>query len=91
MKKVNLDSAAPAVKKFVKSLPVSAEGVELELNGRVFAKIVPPAQLSDAEKDAYLAEVKDMLRRSRERNKGVTAQEIERDIRAATKTVRRKR
>jgi len=91
MKRIRVDAAAPAVKKFLRSLSIDANGVEVELGGQVVCKIIPPAQLSDAEKAAHLADVRDLLRRSRERSKGVPASVIERDIRAAVKTVRRGR
>ena len=48
MKRVNLDTAALAVKKFISTLPVDPEGVELALGHRVLWKLVPPTQLSEA-------------------------------------------
>lgn len=91
MKRVNVDSAAPAVKRFLRSLAIDANGVEVELAGQVLCKIVPADQLSDAEKAANLADLRELLRRSRERSKGVPADVIERDIRAAVKSVRGRR
>ena len=91
MKRVNLDTAAPAVKKFISTLPVDPEGVELALGHRVLWKLVPPTQLSEAEKTAFLAEGKSLLRRTRQRNKGVSSRVIEREIRDATLTVRGRR
>jgi hypothetical protein len=91
MKRLKVDTAAPAVKKFLRSLTIDANGVEVELGGQVFCKIVPPGQLSDAEKTARLADVRSMLRRSRARSKSVATRVIERDIRAALATVREKR
>ena len=91
MSRVNVDRAAPAVKKFLRSLSLDANGVEVELAGQVVCKIIPPAQLSEAEKVAHLQDVRHLLRRSRERSKSVPAAVIEREIRAGLKTVREKR
>jgi hypothetical protein len=62
MKRVSVDTAAPAVKKFICSLAIDANGVEVTLGGNVVCRIIPPAQLSDAEKAAQLAEVRRLLR-----------------------------
>jgi hypothetical protein len=88
MKRLKVDTAAPAVKEFFKSLSIDGNGVGIELGGDLVCKIIPPSQLSEAEKAAHLADVRDLLRRSRERSKGVSARVIERDIRAAIATVR---
>jgi len=82
-KRLNADRAAPAVQRFLRSLSVDANGIEIELGGEVLCKIVPPAQLTEAEKRARLVEVRDLLRRSRERSKKASPRVIERDIRAA--------
>ncbi len=91
MKRLNVDTAAPAVKKFLRSLSIDANGVEIELGGKLVCKIVPPGQLSEAEKVAHLADVRELLQRSRERSEGVSPKIMERDIRAALVTVRGKR
>ena len=88
MKRVKLDTASRTLQQFLRSLQVDAEGVELELNGRVLFKLIPPLQFSDAEKAAFLRECRELLRRARERNKGVPARVIEREVREAVKTVR---
>ena len=88
MKRVNVDTASPAVKKFIRSLAIDANGVEVTLGGNVVCKIIPPAQLSDADKAAQLAEVRQLLHESREHSKRVPATAIERKIRDAMKTVR---
>jgi hypothetical protein len=88
MKRVNVDTASPAVKEFIRSLAVDANGVEVTLDGNVVCKIVPPAQLSDADKATKLALVRQLLDESRKNSKRVPATVIERKIRHATKTVR---
>ena len=51
MKRVSVDTASPAVKKFIRSLAIDANGVEVTLGGNVVCRIIPPAQLSDAGPD----------------------------------------
>jgi hypothetical protein len=88
---VNLDAAAPAVKKLVSTLPMDPEGVELALADRVVCKVVPPRQLAEADKAALLAEGKELLRRARARNKGVPARVLDREITEAVRSVRKAR
>jgi hypothetical protein len=89
--RINVDTAAPAVKKFLRSLAIDANGVELTLGGNVFCKIIPPGQLSDAEKAAQLAEVRDLLGEARENSKRFAAATVEQNIRNALKTIRKGR
>ena len=88
MKRVNVDTESPAVKKFIRSLALDTNGIEITLDGNVVCKIIPPAQLSDAEKAAQLAEVRKLLGEARAHSKRVPATVIERNIRNALKTVR---
>jgi hypothetical protein len=88
MNRMKVDSAAPAVKRFLHSLPIGAAGIEIELGGQVLCKIVRPGQLSDAEKACALGDVRKLLERSRARGKKVPAKAMERDIREALATVR---
>ena len=91
MKRLNLENAAPAVQQFIRTLPATSDGFELAFGDRVIWKLVPPAQLSESQKSALLAEGKELLRRTRERNEGVPARVIEKEIRDATAMVRGKR
>ncbi len=91
MTRVDVDKAAPAVKKFIRSLAIDANGVEITLDGNVVCKIIPPSQLSDAEKAAQLAEVRLLLGEARDNSKRLPAAIIERNIRNAMKTIRKGR
>ena len=91
MKRVNADTLAPSVKKFLRSLRIAPDGLEVELAGEVVCKIIPPSQLSETEKTARLARVGQLLDRARERSKGVSAQDKEEAIQRALKTVRTRR
>ena len=88
MKRVSVDTAAPAVKKFIRSLAMDANGVEVTLGGSVVCKIIPPGQLSDTEKAAQLAEVRQLVGEARANSKRVPAAVVERNIRSGLKTVR---
>jgi hypothetical protein len=83
MSRLNLDSAAPAVKNFLRSVSIVPNGIEIELDGKVVCKIVPPSELSEAEKDSRLADVRDLLKRSRMRSKRASRDKMDRDIREA--------
>jgi hypothetical protein len=88
MTRINVDTASAAVKKFIRSLAIDANGVEVILGGSVVCKIIPPEQLSDAEKAAEIAELRQLLREARDNSKRVPATVIERKIQSALKTVR---
>ena len=90
MKRVNLNGAAPAVKQFVSTLAADADGVELELDGRVLCRLVPPAQLTEAEKKALVEERWQLIRKARLRNRGVPATVIAKEVRDAVEEVRRR-
>ena len=71
MERLKLDHADRAVKAFARALRFDRQGVEIELDGRVLFTIVPPAQLSEADKAALLQEGRGLVRRARERNRDV--------------------
>ncbi len=91
MKRVNVDTASPAVKKFIRSLALDANGVEVTLGGSVVCKIIPPSQLSDAEKAAQLGVVRQLLGEARANSKRMPATDVERRIRSGFKAVRGER
>jgi hypothetical protein len=89
MTRIKLDKADSAVKRFVRSLRVKAGEVELELNGRVVCRIIPPLEMTTEEKKTLAEDARKLIRRSQERNKGVPARVIEREVRKAVEEVRR--
>jgi len=91
MKRVNVDTESPAVKKFIRSLAIDTNGIEITLDGNIVCKIIPPEQLSDREKAAQLAKMRELLEEAREHSKRLPANVIERKIRGAMKTVRERR
>ena len=88
MQKLDLDAADPAVKQFFRSLPSDPEGLELVLGGDVVCKIVGPQELTQPQKEALFARGRELVRLARDRNKGVSAREIERDVQQAVDEVR---
>lgn len=88
MTRINVDTASPAVKKFIRSLAIDAGGVEVTLGGKTVCKIIPPSQYSDADKDAQLAELRQLLSAARAHSKRLPPDVVERKIREALKTVR---
>jgi hypothetical protein len=91
MKRVSVDTALPEVKKFIRSLPIDANGVEVTLGGNVVCKIIPAGQLSDAQKAAQLGVVRQLLREARANSQRMPATVVEHNIRNALKTVREER
>jgi hypothetical protein len=88
MKRVSVDTAPSAVKKFIRTLAIDANGVEVTLSGNVVCRIIPPRQLSDADTAAKLAEMRKLLGKARAKSKHVPAALAERHIRNALKAVR---
>jgi hypothetical protein len=91
MKRVNLETAAPSVRKFIQSLRVDSEGVELAIADHVVCKVVPPLQYSEAEKAVMLDKGWELIRRAYARNRDVPARVIAAEVRKAVNTVRGKR
>jgi hypothetical protein len=91
MKRINVDTAPPAVKKFIRSLAIDADGIEVIVAGNVVCKIVPPGQLGDAQKASQLEVVRQLLGDARANSKHVPGEVVERNIRSALKKTRRGR
>ena len=88
MKRINLDKAAPAVKQFVRTLPLVPNGVELELAGKIIGKIVPAAGVAGSAKALLIARGRELVNRARARSKSLSARALEREIREAVDEVR---
>ena len=91
MKRLKIDKAPLAVKTFLRGLVMDHEGLELELNGQLLCKIIPPMQFSEAEQQALVQQRWKLIRKARQRNKAVPARIIERDVREAVNLVRQRR
>jgi hypothetical protein len=88
MKRIILDQATPAIREFVRRLPIGRNGVELELAGRVIGKLVPPSSAAETDKAKLIARGRALVAKARARNKGISAATVEREIREAVDAVR---
>jgi hypothetical protein len=91
MTRVNLNNAAPAVTEFLSALAIAGEGVELELNGRVLCKVMPPSGVPIDEMKALVDERWQLIHAAQRRTKGVSHQVLEREISDAVEEVRSRR
>jgi hypothetical protein len=89
MTHISLDRENELVKQFIRSLPIESEGVALELEGRVICKVMPP--VAGNEKLALIDRGRELVRRARERNQGVPARELEREVKKAVDEVRQRK
>jgi hypothetical protein len=89
LKRVNVNRADAAVRKFLRSIALGPDGVELELNGKVIGKLIPPFTLSEADKKALVEQRWHLIRQAQKRNRGVPSRIIEREIQEAVDQVRR--
>ncbi len=90
MKRVSLDTQTAEIQQFITQLPLDFEGVEIELHGRALCKVIPSIQFAEAEKESLVRERWELIRRAQERNKGVPAKVIERDVLDAVEEVRQR-
>ena len=88
MTQISLDGENDFVKQFVRALPIKSEGVDLELDGRVICKVVPPHEEIE---NALIERGRALVRRARSANRGVPARLIEREVRDAVDEVRRRK
>jgi hypothetical protein len=91
MHRVNIDTALPAVKEFVRALTENPDGVDIELGGRVVGRFIGPHQLTDAEREAILNDGWKQVQAAQARNAGVPARVIEQEVRHAVEEVRRRK
>ncbi len=90
MERVKLDGAPASVKRFVRSLRIQNNGVELELDGQVLCRVVPAADFTEVEKAVLIDRAKEMIRGARQRNAGIPSRILQRDVREAVDEVRRR-
>jgi hypothetical protein len=90
MNRVSLDVADASVRAFIQALPIQAEGLELESQGRVLCTVLPPGVLSEPDRAVVLERGRELVRRSRERNRGVPEQVLEQEVCQAVEEVRRR-
>jgi hypothetical protein len=89
MTRIAIDNAGAAVKQFIQSLPMESGAVELELDGHVVCRVMPPGLLPESEKAALLRCGRELVERSRQRNSDTPARVVEGEVRRAVQEVRR--
>jgi hypothetical protein len=88
VKRINVDNVGPAVKSFLRSLPIARDDIEVELDGKVVCKIVAPNKLSESEKSALRKKGRELLRRTHQRIQDVPSRVIAQEVEAAIRAVR---
>lgn len=89
-KRIDLAKEQP-LHDFIKRQGRIREPIELVLGDNIVAKIVSPTEVSNGKAAAVIARGRELVRQARERNKGVSANVIEREVRQAVSEVRRRR
>lgn len=85
---IDLGSAPSNVRDFIRELGPIREPIDLVSEGTIVARIVPAADLSDAEKRAAFEESWQLVRQARARNAGVPEREIAKVVDEAVDRVR---
>jgi hypothetical protein len=86
--RIELATARKPVRDFIRRLGKVREPVELVLNGDLVAKIIPPTDLSDAEKQEIITSSWAVVERARARAKRLSASAIQHAVDNAVKEVR---
>jgi len=90
MNRVSLDVADASVRDFIQGLPIQAQGLELVSHGRVLCTVLPPGLLSESEKAVVLERGRELVQRSRKRNRAVPEEVLEQEVCQAVEEVRRR-
>ena len=91
MKKLSVNREKDAIKEFISGLPLEDDGVQLELDGKIICQVLPPEAFTEADKDALIQRGRQLVAQARQRNKGVPARAIEREVRDAVNQVRHRK
>jgi hypothetical protein len=85
---IDLGSAHSYVRDFIRQLGPIREPIDLVSEGTIVARIVPPTELSDAEKRQAVEESWQLVQKARARNAALPEQEIAKVVDDAVKRVR---
>jgi hypothetical protein len=88
MKHIAIEEQDERVQQFLQALSNEAGGAMLVRAGQPLLRVLPAGMLSEAERDAVIARGRELVRRARERNRGMQAKEIQRKVRLAVDEVR---
>jgi hypothetical protein len=87
-RRIDLAKTRKPVRDFIRGLGKVREPVELVLNGDLVAKIIPPTDLSDAEKQRIIDEGWAVAEKARARAKGIPASAVQQAVDKAVREVR---
>lgn len=90
MNRVSLDVADVSVRAFFQALPLGADGLELESQGRIICTVLPPGVPSNSNEAIVLARGRELVRQARGRNQGVPENLLDQEVSAAVDEVRRR-
>lgn len=85
--RIDLAAAHKPVRKFIQDLGTLREPIELLINGTVVAKLIPPSELSDQEKQRILREGWRVVEKARANAAGRSAAAIQNEVDAAVREV----
>jgi hypothetical protein len=87
MQRVVIDKEPSSIRDFIGNLAIGADGVELELHGRVVCRVFPAAA-DDLDPEALVRHRWDLIHKAQQRTRDLSAREIENEIRTAIEEVR---
>jgi hypothetical protein len=90
-RRIDVDTLAIPIRDFIRKLGVIRRPIDLTLNGTVVAILVPPAELSDAEKQHILDAGWAVVEKARAHAKDIPASVIQKEVAAAVREVRARR
>jgi hypothetical protein len=90
MIRLKLEESPRAVQEFMRNLARKPEVIEIEDRGQLLLRILATPQSAEDQKPALLKEGRSLVRRARDRNKGMPARTLEKEIRVAVEAVRAK-
>ena len=78
------------IRELIRRLGAKQSTIDLTVEGKVVARLVPPGELSEEEKAEVLDKGWEFVERARTRNRGVPEREIMKTVKAAVNRVRSK-
>ncbi len=87
-RRIDLSTTNEPVRKFIQQLGRFREPIELMLNGNVVARLIPPSELSDTERQRILQEGWEIVQRARKNTRGMPAAVIQHKVDKAVREVR---
>ena len=90
-KTVDVTASEQKLADFIRSLGIVRQPIAIMLAGKVVARLVPPEELSEAEKEHILQEGWNLVEQARARNRSLPERDIAKIVNQAIKRVRSQR